>query len=103
MDKKKIRKLERQGWKVGEARDFLGLSEQESALVEMPLALSKKTRELRHKRGLTQVDVAKLLDSSQSRVAKIEAGDNSVSLDLQIRSMLTLGATKEEVAEAIAG
>lgn len=102
MDKSKTRKLERQGWKVGDASDFLGLSEEETALIEMRLALSKRMRELRQAKGLTQVELAKLLGSSQSRVAKIEAGDSSVSLELQIRSMLTLGATKEEVVEALA-
>jgi transcriptional regulator with XRE-family HTH domain len=52
---------------------------------------------------MTQMDKARLLKSSQSRVAKIEAGDTSVSLDLLVRSLIVLGATRQEVAHVIAG
>ena len=42
------------------------------------------------------------LRSSQSRVAKMEAGDSSVSLDLLIRSLITLGASDRELCKIIA-
>jgi len=87
---------------VGDAREFLGLTEQEAAFVELKLALADKLRKRRLKRGLTQNQLAKQLESSQSRVAKMEAGDRTVSLDLLVRSLLTVGVTRRELAKVIA-
>ena len=50
----------------------------------------------------TQLQVARRLGSSQSRVAKMEAADASVSLDLLIKSLLALGASRSEVGRVIA-
>lgn len=76
-------KLEAAGWAVGSAADFLGLSEEEATLIEMKLALADSIRERRQKKHLTQQELARRLGSSQSRVAKMEAADGSVSLDLR--------------------
>jgi len=97
----KRRKLEAKGWRVGSAEEFLGLTPEEAAYVELRLALARSLRKRRKQHGLTQVEVAKRLQSSQSRVAKLEAGDPSVSLDLLIRSLLALGATNEDLAGMI--
>jgi DNA-binding XRE family transcriptional regulator len=101
MNKEKKARLERGGWKVGTVRDFLGLSKAEEALVELRLALSRGLRERRAKRRLSQEQLATLLGSSQSRVAKMESGDPSVSIDLLVRSLLTMGTTQEELAQVI--
>jgi len=98
----KRQKLETAGWKVGSTADFLGLSPEETALVEMRLSLSQTLRSWRTKKRLTQSDLAKVLRSSQSRVAKMEAADPTVSLDLLMRSLLHLGATTKDIATAIA-
>jgi predicted XRE-type DNA-binding protein len=97
------RRLEKAGWAVGDAAEFLGLSAQEAALVEMKLALARHLRTLRTRRKLSQAAVARLLRSSQSRVAKMEAGDPTVSIDLLLRSLLTIGATKRDIARTIGG
>lgn len=102
MKKEKRARLESKGWKVGTVRELLGLTKAEEALVELKLALSRGLRERRARRGLTQAQLAKLLKSSQSRVAKMEAGDPSVSVDLLIRSLLAMGATHTELAHVIA-
>jgi len=103
MDRAKKRKLERRGWAVGDAADFLGLSDTELRLVEMKLSLSARLRKAREKRKLTQTDLAARMGSSQSRVAKMEAGDPSVSLDLLVQGLLATGASKREIASALAG
>lgn len=82
---------------------LLGLSEADAVLIEMKLALSRSLRDLRKRRGLTQVKVAELLQSSQSRVAKMEGGDASVSMDLLVASLLLLGGHTNDVARAIRG
>lgn len=94
-------RLERAGWVVGSATQFLKLSAQEQRFVEVKLALATGVRELRERRGLTQAALAKRLGSSQSRVAKMEAADTSVSLDLMLRSLLSIGATAGEIAKLI--
>lgn len=98
----KKQKLEAAGWKVGSAADFLELSHDEAAFVEMKVALSHTLRSWRTKKQLTQGELAKQLHSSQSRVAKMEAADPTVSLDLLMRSLLQLGAKPKDIAKAIA-
>ena len=93
--------LESAGWRVGDAADFLGLSPEEAAFIELRLDLSLFLRELRRSKGWTQSAVAAKLGSSQSRVAKMEAADPSVSLDLLVRALLSLGATREDVGRIV--
>ncbi|MEX2488343.1 MAG: helix-turn-helix transcriptional regulator [Pseudomonadales bacterium] len=97
----KRKKLEANGWKVGGVDDFLGLTPEESAYIEMKLALSSSLKERRRKSNLSQVELARLVKSSQSRIAKMESGDPSVSIDLLMKSLLALGASPDEVAKAI--
>jgi len=101
MKKSKKARLEAKGWKVGTASEFLKLSAEESAYVEMKLALSRDLQERRRRKRLTQHELARLLRSSQSRVAKMEAGDPSVSIDLLVRSLLVLGAPKRTLLRNI--
>lgn len=101
MDREKKARLEAQGWKVGSTEEFLGLTPEEAAYVELRLKLSDAVREYRKKKRLTQVQLAELLQSSQSRIAKAEAADESVSLDLLIRTLLALGATHQDLAKVI--
>ena len=102
MRKAKKDRLEKKGWKVGTVQDFLGLSDEEVAYVELRLRLATSLRERRKKKRLSQTELAKRINSSQSRVAKMEAGDPSVSLDLLIRALLALGASSKDLARAIA-
>jgi DNA-binding XRE family transcriptional regulator len=103
MRKSKRTRLKAAGWVVGSVKEFLGLSEAETALIEMKLALSQSLRDRRKKQGLSQVQLAERLQSSQSRVAKIEAGDPSVSMDLLVSSLLILGASSADLAKTIRG
>ena len=101
MRKSKRSRLEAAGWRVGTAKQFLELSEQEGAFIELKIALAQGLRKQRERLGLTQTQVARLVESSQSRVAKMEAGDRSVSLDLLVRSLLAIGTTKRQLARII--
>ena len=101
MKSKKKKKLEAAGWQVGTADELLGLSKQEAELVELKLALADGLRLRRQARRLTQSRMAKLIGSSQSRVAKMEAADTTVTLDLLFRSLLATGATRRQLARII--
>lgn len=102
MDKTKRTRLETAGWRVGDAPDFLELTAEEAAFVELKLALADYLRDIRVQHGWTQTYVARVLGSSQSRVAKMEAADASVSVDLLVKSLLTLGASRKQVGQVIA-
>ncbi len=101
MRSNKQKKLEAKGWKIGSASDFLKLSPEEEAYIELKLSLCKTLKRLRTKKHLSQNDLAKMIKSSQSRVAKMEAGDSSVSLDLVIRSLFSVGVSKKDLAKAV--
>lgn len=103
MDAKKRRKLEAAGWKVGDAADFLRLTPEEAEFVQLKLALAAGLREERETQGLTQAELANRVGSSQSRVAKMEAADPTVSVDLLVRSLLKLGARRGDVARLVTG
>jgi DNA-binding XRE family transcriptional regulator len=101
MDKAKLKRLADAGWAVGDVQEFLDLSDEEVALIETRLALAATVREKRKQLRLTQQDLAKRLSSSQSRVAKLEASDPTVSLDLLIKALIALGLSRAELAKAI--
>ena len=101
MDKKKKKILESKGYKVGSVDEFLGLSKEESEYIELKVALSQALARRRKQSNLTQVQLAKKLKSSQSRIAKMEKGDPTVSLDLIVKFLLAMGATKKSIAKMI--
>ncbi len=97
----KRRKLQAAGWKVGTAREFLKLSEIEEQLIEIKLSLVRMLRQCRERNHITQAELARKIKSSQSRIAKMEAGDPSVSMDLLVRSLLAAGANPKDLSHAI--
>lgn len=101
MNPDKRRRLEARGWKFMTVKDFLGLTDEEAAYVELRLKLADGLRARRTARGISQTALAKTIESSQSRVAKMESGDPSVSLDLLVRSLLALGTSNRELARII--
>ncbi|HUG39537.1 MAG TPA: helix-turn-helix transcriptional regulator [Longimicrobiales bacterium] len=101
MDKRKKKNLEAAGWKVGSAEEFLELDEAEVAFVALKLRLSEELRERRVEGRLSQVELAKRIGSSQSRVAKMEASEASVSVDLLLKGLLAAGATAQDIGRAI--
>ena len=98
----KQRKLEAAGWRVGDARDFLELTPGEAEFVEIKLSLARRLRELREEHNWTQAELAKRVGSSQSRVAKMEAGDPTVSVDLLVKCLLAAGADRHDLGRTVA-
>ncbi|MBX9929411.1 MAG: helix-turn-helix domain-containing protein [Gemmatimonadaceae bacterium] len=102
MKPEKARRLEAAGWKVGSAQEFLGLSDEEAMLVAVRAELATALREARLERRWSQTQLARELGSSQSRVAKMEAADPSVSIDLLVRSLIVSGASGKRIGAAFA-
>ena len=102
MDKAKKARLAKKGWKVGTVAEFLGLTPEESAYIEIKLSLARELKKVRLEKGMSQTDLASKVGSSQSRVAKMEGADPQVSLDLIVRSLLASGRRPREIARALA-
>ena len=103
MNKTKQKTLEAKGWRVGTVDEFLALTPEETAYIELKLTLADGLAQRRKEQSLTQVQFAKRIHSSQSRVAKMESGDPSVSLDLLVKSLLALGSSPTDLAKMIQG
>lgn len=101
MQESKRRKLETKGWNIGTPKDFLGMSDEDEAYVNLRLRLADGLKARRQSKGVTQVGLARTIKSSQSRVAKMEAGDPTVSLDLLVKSLLALGTSTRQLAAII--
>lgn len=103
MNKAQRKRLEEEGWRFGTAQEFLQLSDAEAELIEIRLALSRKLPNIRKRHKITQRTLAGRIGSSQPRIARIEAGDPSVSLDLLVKALLAAGAKRKDLAKTIAG
>jgi DNA-binding XRE family transcriptional regulator len=101
MDEQKRKRLEAAGWVETTVQEFLDLDDADISYIQLKLALSRALKARRLARNLTQAQFAKAIKSSQSRVAKMEGGDPSVSVDLLMRSLFALETTIEEMASLI--
>jgi len=102
MDDAARKRLEAAGWRFGTVQEFLGLTDDEASFVEIRHKLGKEFRTRRATGGMTQAELAKRIGSSQSRVAKMEKGDPSVSLDLLVQGLLAIGTTVQELGAVVA-
>jgi len=94
-------RAEEKGWKVGSVAEFLRLTPEEELAIEMRLTLVRLLRERRTGQLLSQRAFARRIGSSQSRVAKMEANDPSVSIDLLVKALGATGATIADLAKAL--
>ncbi len=101
MEEKRKKKLESKGWVVGDVDEFLDLDQADLAIIDMKLALADTIVEKRKARKMTQAKLAETIGSSQSRIAKVEHGDPSVSLELMMRALIGLGSSRQEIGRAI--
>lgn len=99
---RKNARLEQAGWKTVTVQDFLGLSDDDMAVIEVKVALSKRLRDQRVRSGLTQSQVARTLRTSQPRVAKMEAADRTVSIDLLVKALVKTGVSVREIGRSLA-
>jgi predicted XRE-type DNA-binding protein len=102
MSRSKRKRLEKARWKIGTAAELLGIEPAEAAYIELKIRLAMELTARREKLRLSQKGVAELVRSSQSRVAKMETADSSVSLDLIVRSLLALGMASKPIQALLA-
>ena len=102
MNSGRMARLKAKGWRSGSVAEFLGLSPEESYFIELKLRLADDLKKRRARRKISQQQLAALIGSSQSRVAKMERGDASVSIDLLVKSLLAVGAKPKDLGRSIA-
>jgi len=95
-------RIERAGFRVGTVAEFLSLGPDEEAFIELKVTLASGLQRRRDEEGLTQSELARRLGTSQSRVAKMEAGDKTVSIDLLVRALFSLGMSRQALGRVIA-
>jgi DNA-binding XRE family transcriptional regulator len=103
MDKAAKERLRKAGFFETTVASFLALTPEEEPLVEACVALTRRLRQVRIEQELTQKQVACLIGSNQSRVAKMESADRTVSIDLMVWTLFRLGQTPRQVGRALAG
>ena len=101
MTKAKQKKLEKIGYKITDTQQFLNLSDREMAIIDLKVNLTQKLREVRKAAGITQKQLAKLMSSSQSRMAMLEGGAPDISLELICRALFALGVSSVELGRTI--
>lgn len=102
MDRAKRKRLEEAGFQIGSTADFLGLTREESIYIELRILLADTLKARRQAAQLSQKAFAKAMKSSQSRIAKAEANDPTVSIDLLVRSLIALGVSLAEIGRILA-
>lgn len=100
-ESRKLARFEKAGWKTVTVQDFLGLSDEEMAVIEVKVALARRLREQRARAGLSQTGIAKIVRTSQPRVAKMEAADKTVSIDLLVKALLKTGVSVREIGRSL--
>ena len=101
MRKAKRERLERAGYKLTDTQKFLNFSEEEMSVIDLKISLIQKLRDVRKSAGVTQKQLAKLMKSSQSRVAMLESGSSDASLELICKALFTLGVSPKELGKTI--
>ena len=101
MEQAKRKRLEAAGWRVGTAAEFFNLSPAESAYLEIRVRLSNALKSRRSHSGISQTDFAEIVGSSQSRVAKMESSDPSVTIDLLIKALIATGVSIRELSRIL--
>lgn len=102
MTNSRQKKLEKAGFKIGTVQEFLNLSDEEMALIDLKVHLVKLLRRGRKSAGISQQSLARLIGSSQSRIAKMEGGDFNISLDLICKALFALKVPAREIGKAFA-
>ena len=98
MDKERIKKLEKVGWKMGDFGDAFDLTPEDRTFVEMRLAAAREVDRLREEQGVSQRELARRLGTKQPTVSRMLRTPATSTLDSLVRALLALGATPKKIA-----
>lgn len=88
-------------WVETEVKELLGLSAQDLVIVEFRAVLALALQQARKRQKLTQEAAAKAIGTSQAQVARMEAGQSSVTIDRLIKALTALGVNRPTILKAL--
>ena len=78
------------------------LARKKSTLVSLRMSLAEQVRSRRLRSYFSQTELARRRGSSQSRIAKLEAAESDVSIDLLFKALFATGANMRDVGKVVA-
>ena len=97
----KKKALESAGYNMTNAAEWLGLSPQEDAIVNMRVNFAMEIERICKEQGITQKALAEKIGTRQSGVARMLNNPSKVTLDHLIRTLLALGTPSKRIASLI--
>ncbi len=97
--KKKI--LAENGYRVTDSAEWLGLSREESQLIDMRVALAQELERVRKAKGMTQAELAKRIGTKQSGVARMINTPEASTMDNLVKSLIALGEPVSKIAACL--
>ncbi|MGB5398666.1 MAG: helix-turn-helix domain-containing protein [Thermoanaerobaculia bacterium] len=101
LEARKRERIEKMGGRVTTVEEWLELSPEEVAIIDMKIQLGEELKALRRSKKLSQEKAAEILNTSQGRVSKMERGQ--ASLDQLAWCLLVMGKSRKALARAISG
>lgn len=86
---------------AGTIQEFLDLSDADMSLINLKVELKEAVKNARVNANYSQTHLAELMGSSQSRIAKLEGGDSSVSIDFMLKALFSMGLSFGDLARVI--
>ena len=88
-------------WVETDVEELLDLSAQDLVIVEFRAALALALQQARKRQKLTQENAAKVIGTSQAQVARMEAGQSSITIDRLIKALIALGVPRPTILKAL--
>ena len=101
MDTKKRKQLEAAGYQITDSADWLGLTPQEQAIVNMRVNFALEIERVRKASNITQRELADKIGTRQSGVARMLNNPTTATIDSLIKTLLALGASPKRIAALI--
>ena len=98
MDAERKKKREAADWKFGDYADFLDMTPEEKAVVEIRLAATREMERLRAENPISQEELARRMGTKQPNVSKLFKNPGKATLDTLFRALLALGSTPKKIA-----
>ena len=101
MKEVKKRILEVNGYKVTDSDAWLGLSKEESQLVDIRVALAQELERVRKAKGITQAELARRVGTKQSGVARMLNNPDTSTMDNLVKGLMALGEPISKIAACL--
>ena len=96
-----MKRIKAAGYKVTTADEWLGLTPEESQLVDIRLALAEQLEEVRKEKGISQAQLAARMGTKQSGIARMVNRPETSSMDNLVKGLIALGVPISKIAACL--